>query len=66
VYEREPEMAAGLAALPNAVLLPHIGSASIATRSKMAEIAAQNVIAFFEGRRPSTALNPDVLSTPRA
>lgn len=66
VYEHEPKIAQGLTALPNAVLLPHIGSASIATRNKMAEIAAENVIAFFQGRMPPTALNPDVLKTPRA
>ncbi len=65
VYENEPDLAAGLAALPNAVLLPHIGSASVATRSKMAEIAARNVIAFFAGEVPPTALNPEVLSKAR-
>lgn len=65
VYEHEPKLTSGLAALPNVVLLPHIGSASIATRGKMAEIAAQNVIAFFEGRTPPTALNPQVLSKTR-
>ncbi|MDQ6766666.1 MAG: D-glycerate dehydrogenase [Candidatus Eremiobacteraeota bacterium] len=66
VYEHEPALADGLAQLPNVVILPHIGSASIATRSKMAEIAAQNVIAFFQGRTPPTALNPDALSARRA
>jgi glyoxylate reductase len=66
VYEYEPKIADGLADLPNAVLLPHIGSASIATRNKMAEIAAENVIAFFQGKMPPTALNPDVLKTSRA
>lgn len=62
VYEHEPKLAPGLAELENAVLLPHIGSASITTRGKMAEIAADNVIAFFEGRVPPTALNPQVLN----
>jgi len=66
VYEHEPKMADGLAALPNAVLLPHIGSASVATRNKMAEIAAENVIAFFQGKMPPTALNPDVFKASRA
>jgi len=66
VYEHEPKIADGLAALPNAVLLPHIGSASIATRNKMAEIAAENVIAFFQGKMPPTALNPDVFKASRA
>ena len=66
VYEHEPKMAAGLAQLPNVVLLPHIGSASVATRSKMAEIAAQNVLAFFDGKTPPTALNPEVLKLRQA
>ena len=66
VYEREPELAAGLTELQNVVLLPHIGSASVATRSKMGEIAAQNVLAFFAGQAPPTALNPEVLSQRRA
>ncbi len=65
VYENEPALAPGLASLPNAVLLPHIGSASVATRNKMAEIAAQNVIAFFAGGVPPTALNPEALSKAR-
>jgi glyoxylate reductase len=66
VYEDEPHLADGLIELPNVVLLPHIGSASVATRSKMAEIAAQNVLAFFAGQTPPTALNPEVLSLRRA
>jgi glyoxylate reductase len=65
VYENEPKLAPGLAELPNVVLLPHIGSASIVTRGKMALIAAENVVAFFEGRTPPTALNPQVLGTPK-
>lgn len=65
VYEHEPQLAAGLAYLPNAVLLPHIGSASFATRGKMAQIAAENVIALFDGRPPPTALNPQVLASQR-
>jgi phosphoglycerate dehydrogenase-like enzyme len=39
-----------LLTLPNCVILPHIGSASIATRTKMALMAAENVIAGVEGR----------------
>ncbi len=66
VYEHEPKLAPGLTELSNVVLLPHIGSASVATRSKMAEIAAQNVLAFFAGEMPPTALNPEVLSARRA
>lgn len=65
VYEHEPQLAKGLAELNNVVLLPHIGSASIATRGKMAEIAARNVVAFFAGEVPPTALNPEVLASAR-
>jgi len=61
VYENEPKLAAGLAQLENVVLLPHIGSASYATRGKMAEMAARNVIAFFAGETPPNALNPEAL-----
>jgi glyoxylate reductase len=63
VYEFEPKVSPDLLALPNVVLLPHIGSASHATRGKMAEIAARNVIAFFAGDSPPTALNPEVLKS---
>jgi glyoxylate reductase len=43
------------------VLEPHISSASLETRTKMACIAAQNVVALFKGQRPPNLLNPDVL-----
>jgi glyoxylate reductase len=59
VYEDEPRMAAGLADCPNAVLLPHLGSATIATRAAMSRIAAENVIAVLEGRRPPQLVNPE-------
>ena len=47
--------------LENAVLAPHMGSASLETRSKMAEMAAQAVIDAIEGRRPKHIVNPEVL-----
>ncbi|MBV8282314.1 MAG: D-glycerate dehydrogenase, partial [Candidatus Eremiobacteraeota bacterium] len=62
VYEHEPKLSPGLVELENVVLLPHIGSASYATRGKMAEMAANNVVAFFEGKAPPNALNPEVLT----
>jgi glyoxylate reductase len=60
VYEHEPGIAAGLKR-PNVVLAPHISSASLATRTKMACMAAENVVAFFKGRKPPNILNPEVL-----
>lgn len=53
VYEEEPAVPDELIALPNTVLLPHIGSASIETRNKMAEMAARNLIDVLEGREPA-------------
>jgi glyoxylate reductase len=59
VYENEPALAPGLRELDNVVLLPHLGSATEQTRANMARLAAQNVIAALEGRRPETLVNPD-------
>jgi len=61
VYEREPRPAPGLIKLKNVVLAPHIGSASIETRLKMANKAAENCVAGLTGRRPPNLLNPEVL-----
>ena len=60
VYENEPFIHPGLKRA-NVVLAPHIASASLETRTKMASIAAENVVAFFKGQRPPNMLNPDVL-----
>lgn len=60
VYEDEPRIAEGLAACPNATLLPHLGSATAETRSAMARIAAENIVAFVNGSRPSNTVNPEV------
>jgi len=66
VFEGEPAVHAELLALDNAVLSPHIASASEETRRAMANLAADNVIAalgFGEGAgKPPTALNPAVLA----
>jgi glyoxylate reductase len=62
VFENEPAIHPGLRR-PNVVLAPHIASASIETRTKMACIAAENVIALFQGRTPPNALNPEVLAS---
>ncbi len=52
VFEREPEITPGLIELQNVILTPHIASASIEARNQMAEIAAQNIVDFFEGKTP--------------
>jgi lactate dehydrogenase-like 2-hydroxyacid dehydrogenase len=58
VFEREPAVHPALLACENAVLAPHIASASIATRRKMSMMAAENAVAALEGRRPPNLLNP--------
>jgi glyoxylate reductase len=63
VYENEPLIHAGLKRA-NVVLAPHIASASLETRTKMACIAAENVVALFAGKRPPNILNPEVLKAP--
>jgi glyoxylate reductase len=52
VYEREPKVHPRLRAAPRAVLLPHIGSASVATRTRMAQVAAENVRAVLADEPP--------------
>jgi glyoxylate reductase len=54
VYEREPAITPGLLDLPNVVLLPHIGSATRDTRTRMAMLAARNAHAVLSGRPPLT------------
>jgi glyoxylate reductase len=52
VYENEPHVQADLRELRNTVLLPHVGSATAATRDAMARLCAENVIAVLDGRDP--------------
>jgi glyoxylate reductase len=59
VYEEEPKVHPGLLGLDAVVLLPHIASASIETRTRMATMAAENVLAGVAGRRPPNLLNPE-------
>lgn len=54
VFEREPELHPGLRELPNVVLTPHIGSAGVQTRDRMARLAVENVFAVLSGRPPLT------------
>jgi glyoxylate reductase len=60
VFEREPEVHPGLLAADNAVVIPHLGSATVETRDAMGMLAVENLTAALEGRRPPTLLNPDV------
>ena len=57
VYEEEPEVHSRLLELENVVLAPHIGSASIETRDKMAALAAENIAAVLSGEEPKTPVN---------
>jgi glyoxylate reductase len=61
VFEEEPQIAPRLVDSPSTVLLPHIGSAARGARARMAELAAQSIADFLEGRRPAHPVNPEVL-----
>ncbi len=61
VYENEPKVYPALLTRRDVILAPHIGSASIETRTKMAVMAATNAAEFFAGRRPPNSLNADAL-----
>ena len=59
VFENEPEVHPGLLELDNAVVIPHLGSATVETRDAMGFLAVENVEAALAGRRPPTLLNPE-------
>jgi glyoxylate reductase len=59
VYEEEPRLAPGLVDLRNAVLFPHIGSSTLEAREGMARLAAENIRAALEDRRPPNLVNPE-------
>jgi len=61
VYEHEPAVTPGLLSLDNVVLLPHVGSATIETRTQMARLAADNLLAGLAGQKPPNCLNWDTL-----
>jgi glyoxylate reductase len=61
VFEHEPRVHPALLTRKDVILTPHIASASLDTRTKMAVMAANNVVALFEGKRPPDALNADAL-----
>ncbi|MDZ4163780.1 MAG: D-glycerate dehydrogenase [Smithellaceae bacterium] len=60
VFEGEPKLHPGFLSLKNVVLAPHIASSSERTRSRMAMMAAENLVAALEGRTPPNILNPEV------
>ena len=61
VFENEPEVHPDLLDLDKAVIIPHLGSATVDTRRAMGLLAVENVFAALDGERPPTILNPEVL-----
>jgi glyoxylate reductase len=62
VFEQEPTpLDNPLLKLDNVVVAPHISSASLETRSKMSEMVAENLVSFFQGKKPPNLVNPDVM-----
>ena len=65
VFEGEPTVHPDLLTVPNVVLTPHIASATVKTRLAMANLAADNLIQYFQHGRVLTPVNPDVLNAPQ-
>jgi glyoxylate reductase len=65
VFENEPEITPGLTELPNVVLLPHLASATVETRDKMARMAAENIVAMAREQRPPNLVNPEIFEKGR-
>lgn len=62
VFEHEPFVPKELIELDNVVLTPHIGSATVEARTKMAIVAAENIVKVLSGKIPANVVNPEVLS----
>ncbi len=60
VFYNEPEINPELIELDNVVIIPHLGSASLETRTKMAIIAAENLVDALKGKRPKNIVNPEI------
>jgi len=58
VFEQEPNLSPGLIKLDNVILTPHTASATIETRSAMAELAASAILSVLDGRKPKNTVNP--------
>ena len=61
VYEHEPKMNPELVKMPNTLLLPHLGSATVETRRRMSVLAAENLLAVLDRRPCLNVVNPEVL-----
>jgi glyoxylate reductase len=62
VFEHEPKVPRALVKMPNVVVTPHLGSAVMEVREKMANIVVDNILAMLEGKRPPNIVNPEVLA----
>ena len=60
VFEHEPRLAPELISMENVVIVPHIGSATLATREKMSTVAVNNILAVLRGEIPPNILNPEI------
>lgn len=60
VYEHEPRPAPALLTLSNVVMTPHIGSAVVELRERMADVVVDNILALMDGRRPPNCINPEI------
>lgn len=61
VFEHEPKVPQALLKMPNVALTPHLGSAVIGVREKMANIVVDNILALLDGTKPPNCVNPEVL-----
>jgi glyoxylate reductase len=61
VYEKEPEVSPGLLPLENVVLAPHLGSATVGTRTKMGMLVVDNIEAYLQGKPLPNIINPEVI-----
>ena len=61
MFEHEPKVAPALLKMPNVVTTPHLGSAVLEVRERMANLVVDNIVALLEGRRPPNIVNPEVL-----
>ena len=62
VFEHEPKVDAALRKMPNVVLAPHLGSATVEVREEMANIVVDNILALLDGKTPPNCVNPEVLA----